>query len=262
MKTNSLFYHLFQNFPSIFFELIGHPPTETNGYEFQSVEIKDTNQRLDGVFIPAKRTRQPIYFVEVQAQFDEDFYYRFFTEIFLYLGNNKSNRDWFAVAIYPRRIIEPVIPRPYQWLVESDHIKRFYLDELGLIANQSLGLGMLKLLVEDEPKAQQRAEYLIHQIQQLTPTNEQPKLAELLTTILAYKFPESGIKELTKMFELNDLKQSKLYQEAKTEGKLETVPLLLELGLTVERIAQELQLDLEAVKEAAKELASQATSLE
>ena len=262
MKTNSLFYHLFQNFPSIFFELIGHPPTETSGYEFQSVTIKDTNQHINGIFVPAKRTRQPIYFVEVQSQFDEDFYYRFFTEIFLYLGNNKSNRDWFAVAIYPRRIIEPVIPRPYQWLVESDHIKRLYLDELGLIANQSLGLGMLKLLVEDEAKAQQRAEYLIHQIQQLTPTSEQPNLAELLTTILAYKFPQSGIKELTEMFELNDLKQSKLYQEAKTEGKLETVPLLLELGLTVERIAQELHLDIAAVKEAAKELASQATTLE
>jgi predicted transposase/invertase (TIGR01784 family) len=262
MKTNSLFYHIFQNSPSIFFELIGQPPTETSGYEFQSVEIKDTNQTINGIFIPPKRTRQPIYFVEVQSQFDEDFYYRFFTEIFLYLGNNKSNRDWFAVAIYPRRIVESVIPRPYQWLVESDHIKRFYLDELGLNANQSLGLGMLKLLVEDEDKSQQRAEYLIHQLQQLTPKSEQSILGELLTKILVYKFPQLGVQELTKMLELGDLKKTKLYQEAKTEGKLETVTLLLELGLSVERIAQELHLDLAAVKEAAKELASQATTLE
>jgi len=262
MKTNSLFYHILQNFPSIFFELIGHPPTETSGYEFQSIEIKDTNQRIDGIFIPAKRTRQPIYFIGVESQFDEDFYYRFFTEIFLYLDQNKSYKDWFAVAIYPRRLIESAIPRPYQWLVESDHIKRFYLDELGLAANQSLGLGMLKLLVEDEAKAQQRAEYLIHQIQQLNPTKEQPNLGELLTTIIAYKFPQLGTQELTKMFELSDLKQSKLYQEAKTEGKLETVALLLELGLTVERIAQELHLDLVVVKEAAKELAGQETTLE
>ncbi|MBE9229172.1 Rpn family recombination-promoting nuclease/putative transposase [Phormidium sp. LEGE 05292] len=262
MKTNSLFYHILQSFPSIFFELIGHPPTETSGYEFQSVEIKDTNQIIDGIFVPAKRTRQPIYFVDVQSQFDEDFYYRFFTEIFLYLGKNKSNRDWFAVAIYPRRFIEPVVPRPYQWLVESDRIKRLYLDELGLVANQSLGLGMLKLLVEDEAKAQQRAEYLIHQIQQVTPISEQLKLGELLTKILAYKFPQLGIQELTKMFELSDLKQSKLYQEAKTEGKLETVPLLLELGLTVERIAQELHLDIVEVKKAAKDFAGQETTLE
>ncbi|MFB2839372.1 Rpn family recombination-promoting nuclease/putative transposase [Floridanema evergladense] len=262
MKTNSLFYHILQNFPSIFFELIGHPPTETSGYEFQSIEFKDTNQRIDGIFIPAKRTRQPIYFVGIQSQFDEDFYYQFFTEIFLYLDQNKSNRDWFAVAIYPRRLIESVVPRPYQWLIESDHIKRFYLDELGLIANQSLGLGMLKLLVEDEAKAQQRAEYLIHQIQQLTFSKEQPNWEELMTTILAYKFPKLGIQELTQMFELNNLRQSKLYQEAKTEGKLETVPLLLELGLSVERIAQELHLDLIEVKEAAKELANQETTLE
>lgn len=262
MKTNNLFHHILQNFPSIFFELIGHPPIETSGYEFHSVAIKDTDQRIDGIFVPPKRTRQPIYFVGIQTQFDEDFYYRFFTEIFLYLGNNKSNRDWFAVAIYPRRIIESVIPRPYHWLVESDHIKRLYLDELGLTANQSLGLGMLKLLVEDEEKAQQRAEYLIHQIQQLTPKNEQANFGELLTTILAYKFPKSGIQELTEMFQLSDLKQSKLYQEAKTEGKLETVPLLLDLGLSVERIAQELDLEVNAVKEAAKQLAGQETTLE
>ena len=58
------------------------------------------------------------------------------------------------------------------------------------------------------------------------------------------------------MFTLSDLKQSKVYQEAKEEGRLETkleiVPLLLELGMTVEQIAERLSLKLEMVEKAAQ----------
>jgi predicted transposase YdaD len=39
------------------------------------------------------------------------------------------------------------------------------------------------------------------------------------------------------MLGLGELKQTKVYQEAKDEGKLETVPFMLNLGATVEQIA-------------------------
>ncbi|WP_017655943.1 DUF2887 domain-containing protein [Fortiea contorta] len=42
MKTDSIFYRLFQEFTSIFFELIGNPPETANTYQFASVEIKQT----------------------------------------------------------------------------------------------------------------------------------------------------------------------------------------------------------------------------
>jgi len=58
------------------------------------------------------------------------------------------------------------------------------------------------------------------------------------------------------MFGLEDLKKTRYFQDVaadyKVEGKLETVPLLLEAGLSVERIAQSLGLDLELVKTVAK----------
>jgi predicted transposase YdaD len=47
------------------------------------------------------------------------------------------------------------------------------------------------------------------------------------------------------MFDLTAWKQTKFYQETKLEGKLETVPLLLKLGLKPEQIAQELDIDLD-----------------
>lgn len=63
------------------------------------------------------------------------------------------------------------------------------------------------------------------------------------------------------MFSLSDLKQTKVYQEAKQEGKqegiqqgvrqekLRLIPLLVKLGLSVEQTAQELNLQLEEVQQ-------------
>jgi hypothetical protein len=50
VKTDSLLYRLFNTFTSIFFDLIGQCPQE--GYEFRSVEVKETAHRIDGVFLP------------------------------------------------------------------------------------------------------------------------------------------------------------------------------------------------------------------
>ncbi len=87
MKTDTIFYRLFQSFPSIFFELIQLPVTETDNYSFDSVEVKQLSFRIDGVFLPENNNPDtPIYFCEVQFQKDDNFYSRFFAEIFLYLS--------------------------------------------------------------------------------------------------------------------------------------------------------------------------------
>ena len=53
------------------------------------------------------------------------------------------------------------------------------------------------------------------------------------------------------------LEQTRVYQEAKAEGREEilrvAVPLLLKTGMTVERIAQQLNVDVEAVQSAAQQ---------
>lgn len=56
------------------------------------------------------------------------------------------------------------------------------------------------------------------------------------------------------------LEETRIYQEAKSEGREEmkvellavTVPLLLQTGLTKEQIAQQLKVDIEAVRQAAQ----------
>ena len=55
------------------------------------------------------------------------------------------------------------------------------------------------------------------------------------------------------MFSLNDLRETKVYKEALEEGrmqeKLESIPRLLALGLSVEQIAQALALRVEQVQQ-------------
>ncbi|MEH2235317.1 MAG: hypothetical protein V7K30_03485 [Nostoc sp.] len=62
------------------------------------------------------------------------------------------------------------------------------------------------------------------------------------------------------MFGSNELKQTRFYQdvfaegrqEGRQEGKLETIPQLFELGLSIEQIAQALGLDEQVVRQAAQ----------
>ena len=65
MKTDKIFYTLFQVFPELLFQLIGESGESAElaqNYQFQSIEIKELAFRLDGVFIPDEnRTEIFIY---------------------------------------------------------------------------------------------------------------------------------------------------------------------------------------------------------
>jgi predicted transposase YdaD len=52
MKTDTLFYQLFNTFHTLLFELIDRPIAEAEGYEFSSVEVKEKAFRFDGIFSP------------------------------------------------------------------------------------------------------------------------------------------------------------------------------------------------------------------
>ena len=140
-----------------------------------------------------------------------------------------------------------------------------------------IGIATIKLIVENQDIAIVTARELIDRSQQ--EINVEPKrqqLLQLIETILVYKFPTMSRKEIEEMFGLSDLKQTRVYQEAKQEGlqegiqegiqegkqegiqegglkaKLAAVSRLLALGLTVEQIAQALDLNVEQVRQAAQ----------
>jgi predicted transposase/invertase (TIGR01784 family) len=59
--------------------------------------------------------------------------------------------------------------------------------------------------------------------------------------------------ELEEMFGLGALKETKFYQEAAYETKIEAVPRLLKLGLSIEQIAEALELSLDDVRKAVQQ---------
>jgi len=52
VRTDTIFYQLFQTLPSLLFELIGELPTQAENYEFSSKEIKELSRTFDGIFLP------------------------------------------------------------------------------------------------------------------------------------------------------------------------------------------------------------------
>jgi predicted transposase/invertase (TIGR01784 family) len=254
VKTDPIFYRLFQTFPSVFFELIGRSPMDAIAYEFRSVEIKQTAFRIDGVFIPVSGSdQQPILFAEVQFQRDPEFYFRLFSEITLYLRQYKPLGNWQAVVIYPSRRIEPSEPLAYQDWLALPKVRRVYLDELEVETEPSLGVSMARLVVESEERTPEQARGLIAKAQKdISDRMVQREIIELVETIVVYKFPQKNRQELEAMLGLGVLKETKFYQEAAYETKIETIPRFLKLGLSIEQIAEALDLPVEEVKKVAQ----------
>ncbi|ELS03725.1 hypothetical protein Xen7305DRAFT_00034490 [Xenococcus sp. PCC 7305] len=142
-------------------------------------------------------------------------------------------------------------------------MQRIYLDELSTQEPLDLGIGILKLIVESKRKAGELARNLITRTKQEAKNSiNQQQLQELIETIIIYKFPKLSYEEIEKMLNLQEIKQTRVYQDAKQEGKLEgieegieqgiergksqqklaMIPLLQELGLTIEQIAQRLEI--------------------
>jgi predicted transposase/invertase (TIGR01784 family) len=250
MKTDTIFYTLFQNLPSILFELLEQEASVATHYQFTSVEIKELSRRLDGLFLPkADFPEDPIYFVEVQFQRDDDLYWRLITEAFLYLNQYRPQKSWQAVVLWPKRSFDPGVPLAYQTSLAFGQIQVVYLDELVDTSSDSIGLGIVKLVVAAEDQAVTKARSLINQVQQ-TPEPSRKNLLELVERMLVYKFADKSRQELEAMFGLTQWQQTRFYQETQLETKLETVPRLLKVGLSIEQIAEALELDIETVRKA------------
>jgi predicted transposase/invertase (TIGR01784 family) len=221
LKMDSIFYRIFQSSPEILFELLGQSPDLAQGREFGSVEIKQVAFRLDGVLFPnLDAPDQTVWFIEVQMQSDPVFYQRFFAEIYFYLNLYPQTADWQAVVIYPTRSIESKNQKLYRANLNSDQVHRVYLEDFSDTSTESLGIGMMQLIVSDPVDAIPKAKVLLAKTQPLSKTD--PKFAaiiELIETIVVYKFPLLGREEIENMLGLSELKQTKVYQEALQEGE-------------------------------------------
>lgn len=169
-----------------------------------------------------EETEQPVYFVEVQFQKDQQLYHRFFAELFLYIDQNPETHDWQGVLIYPNRNTEPDHARLHQVLIASPKVRRIYLDELRSISELSLGTAITKLIIEPEETAPEQARRLIERSQQESVTEvSRQAIVDLIETIIMYKFTTLSFREIQTMLGLDDLRQSRAYRETLEEGRQE-----------------------------------------
>jgi len=225
MRTDTIFYQLFQTFNTLLFELISEPVENASAYKFQSVEVKEKAFRFDGIFCPIDNSLKysqfnlkPIYFVEVQCQDKPDFYWDLMSEIGMYLRQYKPKNDWKAVAIFSKRIYDPKLLIHYSEFFESGRIISIYLDELGDVLStdtESLALGIGKLVIEKLKNVVALAKKLV------ASAKEQAEILKLIETVLIGKFPKLTRLEIEAMFTINDLKQTRVYQDARQEGRQE-----------------------------------------
>jgi predicted transposase/invertase (TIGR01784 family) len=213
MRRDSIFYQLFRQYPPLLFELLSEPPDRASEYIFDSIEVKETAFRIDGVFMPPDRSGT-IYFAEVQFQTDELLYERMLSEISIYTYRNRERfADWQAVVIYPSGSVEQSRTEMVREMLASGRIRRVYLDELGEVETLPTGLGLMVLTTLEGAKATQSAIGLIDRSQ------GSRDIIDLVSTIIVYKFSNLSRDEVDAMLGI-ELAQTRVYQEAEQQGEL------------------------------------------
>jgi predicted transposase/invertase (TIGR01784 family) len=214
MRRDTIFYQLFAQSPVLLFDLVPNPPANTAGYTFDSVEVKETSFRIDGVFLPPDNSGN-VYFCEVQFQKDNLLYERLISEIGIYTYRYREQfYDWRSVIIYPNRSAEQEQLVIVSEFLASGRITRIYLDELTTAEAPPIGLELMLLTTLADDKAVIKARSLIEQLQ-LRPDSR--AIIEMISTIMVYRFTNLTRIEVEAMIG-NTLQETRVYQDAKAEG--------------------------------------------
>lgn len=217
MKRDSLFYKIFQHNPTLLFDLLQTHPTNESAYRFDSVEVKETSFRIDGVFLPPDPSGI-VYFAEVQFQPDDLLYERQLSEGAFYFYRNRDRcKDYRLVAIYPSAAVEQKDLEPHQFMIDTGKLIRIYLDRLGDINQLPIGLSLMVLTTLEEEPAKQVARELVDRAK--TEPNSRA-IMDMISDIIIYKFTNLSRDEVAAMLASN-IQESRAYREIKAEGNVE-----------------------------------------
>ena len=172
-----------------------------------------------------KSPQFPTYFAEVQFQKDPDFYHRFFAQLFLYLRLYRVRHRWQAIVIFPRRSLEPKDLVPFEVLLNSEQVTKFYLNEIDSQEPLPLGIATMKLVLESKRRTARVVRELVERTkQEIGDSEKQQDMLELIKTIVLYKMPLISRQEFGRMFSTFDIKRTRYYQELKQELREEIRP--------------------------------------
>jgi predicted transposase YdaD len=135
-------------------------------------------------------------------------------EIHLYARSRRDEfSDWRAVVIYPSRSVEQSRLEIVADSLASGKITRIYLDDL-LKQELSMPLALAVLTIREGEAAIEAARQTIAQ------APDDRAIIDLVSTIIVYKFSQLTRDEVDRMLGI-ELSQTRVYQDAKAEGKAE-----------------------------------------
>ena len=84
----------------------------------------------------------------------------------MYLNRNQSQYDdWYCVVIFPSRSLSPSDTRTHRMFLNSDQVRRIYLDELGSSNTLPIGINLMQLTIASEKAMAEQARQLIERVQ-------------------------------------------------------------------------------------------------
>jgi predicted transposase YdaD len=194
--------------------------TVAGPYQFDPIDFKALERRLDGVVLPANQ-QEPIYAIEVQGWCDPGIYARMLIDMGLLMeAHPKREVRGLLLFLIPEH--DPQTP-PWPDLIERDPdppIRRVYLidvlDELRQTdPDHPLLATFLPFLIEDQAQLRTQAPAAYRIIQQAPlPEPVRRQCRDVFQSWIMARFPTLTIEEiLTMLGELTPLEQTRAYQD-------------------------------------------------
>jgi predicted transposase/invertase (TIGR01784 family) len=181
-----------------------------------------------------------LYFLEVQFYHLPSVFADLLVKAYTYLKQHDPGQSYCGVVLFGSRAFEPAQRIPYQPLLDAGLIRRFYLDEMPEVASAPLGLSILYLIRQSEDQAAATARDLVARTKvEIGDEALRADLLELIETVILYKLPRLSREEIQAMLQVHDIRETRVYQEAKEEGlkegKEEGLKEGMEKGIETER---------------------------
>ncbi|MBU1487461.1 DUF2887 domain-containing protein [bacterium] len=212
MKTDSLFYELFQFDPQSLLRLV-HLNVQGQ-YVFESITIKTTEKRLDGFFKNVDG-KGPNIFLEVQGYPDPKIYWRLFREIGTYYEQKEDTASFVAIVLFLDQKYDPGTPPFFSCIPLHQLIRVNLIDSLKTVEDKPGVLTILKpLVVLSKKELVAAVPKWKADIQSLKlPEDRTKTLIELLEYAIIQRFPKLSLKEVQTMLQLTPLEQTVAGQE-------------------------------------------------
>ena len=270
MKTDILFYSLFELEPRLLLHLAHLNIADNVQYQFQALELKETAKRTDTVLIP-NTTDAPVIVAEVQFWQDNTIYHRLVGESARLQLQMPEYPRLQMVVVFPSREIDPGAG-VWLALVQAGIIRIVYLNETLEEQNNDhspeeraeLLLMNLTVSPHDEASDRKQLPLFAHNVAATKSIALQKMFRNLFVSLYTSKYKHLSINEVRAMINtaeiFDDIHESLAVQQygeeiaakTKLETKLESAVSMLQAGILIEQVASILNLPIETIEEARK----------